>query len=377
MTLRLATLAAGLFLASASFASARVDEPARDATPAKKQEPKAQEKADQKAPVITLAVGDAAPALTIEKWVKGTPVASFEKGKVYVVEFWATWCDPCVRGMPHLSELQKKYRDQGLTVIGVTAVDSRGNSLEKVEAMVAEKGDGMGYTVAWDKERTTNSAYMKAAGRNTIPCSFLVDQDGKVAYIGHPAQIDATLELVMAKKHDLAELATRARHEAEVTEKAAPLQKAYVDARNAKDWPAAVAALDAIVALDVEKFWGNVVARFNIVLGDMKDPARACADARAFFAGAGAKQWNAMHAIAWTLVDPKKPVEKPDLAFALELATKAVELTKSENPFVLDTLARVHFVRGELDKAIENETKAAALDKQFEKTRDEYKAAKK
>ena len=51
----------------------------------------AQESAAQAKPEPSLKAGDKAPPLTVEKWVKAGPVAGFEKGKVYVVEFWATW----------------------------------------------------------------------------------------------------------------------------------------------------------------------------------------------------------------------------------------------------------------------------------------------
>ena len=52
-----------------------------------------------------LSVGDPAPGLDIDMWVKGEEV-SIESGKVYVIDFWATWCVPCRRSIPHLSELQ-------------------------------------------------------------------------------------------------------------------------------------------------------------------------------------------------------------------------------------------------------------------------------
>ena len=65
-----------------------------------------------------LKVGSAAPELAIEHWLQDgngffKPVTKFEKGKVYVVEFWATWCGPCIQSMPHLAEIQNKYRGQG------------------------------------------------------------------------------------------------------------------------------------------------------------------------------------------------------------------------------------------------------------------------
>ena len=56
-----------------------------------------------------LKVGDPAPPIKVGEWVKGDSVAGFEPGKVYVMEFWATWCPPCVAAIPHISELQAKY----------------------------------------------------------------------------------------------------------------------------------------------------------------------------------------------------------------------------------------------------------------------------
>ena len=61
-----------------------------------------EEKGDRKEK-ITLKIGDPAPALAPTKWVTGREVKTFELGKIYVVEFWATWCRPCVVMMPHLA----------------------------------------------------------------------------------------------------------------------------------------------------------------------------------------------------------------------------------------------------------------------------------
>ncbi len=66
----------------------------------------------------TFKIGDPAPAIAPLSWIQGTPVTKFEPGHVHVVEFWATWCPPCIKVIPHLSALQKKYPDS-LTVVGV------------------------------------------------------------------------------------------------------------------------------------------------------------------------------------------------------------------------------------------------------------------
>ena len=60
----------------------------------------------------TLGPGSKAPNLDIKTWFKGSPVKSFEKGKVYVVEVWATWCGPCIASMPHISELARNNKDE-------------------------------------------------------------------------------------------------------------------------------------------------------------------------------------------------------------------------------------------------------------------------
>src|SRR5688572_27868264 len=88
----------------------------------------------------TLKVGDKAPPLGKGEWVKGDPVEEFESGKVYVIENWATWCAPCVEAIPHLTELQKKYEDQGVVVIGQNMWEDDPSA---VKPFVEKMGDKM------------------------------------------------------------------------------------------------------------------------------------------------------------------------------------------------------------------------------------------
>ncbi|MBK7877750.1 MAG: redoxin family protein [Planctomycetes bacterium] len=327
------------------------------------------------AKTLALKVGDKAPLLAIEKWVKGAPVASFEKGQVYMIEFWATWCRPCIQSMPHISALQKEHANRGFTVIGVTSVDKR-NTLEAVEKLVAEKGDGMAYTVAWDKDRATNDAFMQASGQNGIPCSFLIDRDGYVAYIGHPMGIDATLAEVLAGTHDLKALAAQFAKAKEIEAKANAIQLEMNKAARAKEWNKMIELCDQLVELDPDQFSGAAATKFRVLAIELKDTARAFAYAKEALAGFAKSDANVLNAMAWTMIDPERPLPQTDAALALQLAIRAVELTERKSAAILDTLARAHFVKGDVDQAIAVQSEAVALDKDLQPALDEYKAAK-
>ena len=159
---------------------------------------------------VTLSIGDKAPSLNIEHYIHEDngfgKVSSFEEGKVYVVEFWATWCGPCIQSMPHLVQLQTKYRDEGVQIISISDED-----LEKVEALMAEPYPGKdqtyaeltsAYTLTVDPDGSSTDDYMRAAEQNGIPASFLVGKTGLVEWIGHPMELDEPLAEVIADRWD-------------------------------------------------------------------------------------------------------------------------------------------------------------------------------
>lgn len=198
---------AGLAWAEPEKNTPKKDKPAVPATPIVKPKDASQPAEKAKKPEPTLVVGSKAPAITATEWLKGKEVKSFEKGKVYVVEFWATWCGPCLKSIPHLTELQRKHKD--VTIIGMASSerkpkDGSDTRLDTLKKFVNEQGDKMDYTVAYDADRTMSEAWMKPAGQGGIPCAFVVDGEGKIAYIGHPMAegFEKTIASLTGGKHD-------------------------------------------------------------------------------------------------------------------------------------------------------------------------------
>lgn len=111
------------------------------------------------------------PALQVTTWINGeaATLASL-KGKIVVLDFWATWCGPCLASIPHTNELAEKYKDK-VVIIGVC--HPRGG--EKMAEVVKEKG--IKYPVCLDSEGATAKAYAV----NGFPDYYIIGASGKLA----------------------------------------------------------------------------------------------------------------------------------------------------------------------------------------------------
>jgi thiol-disulfide isomerase/thioredoxin len=134
-------------------------------------------------------VGKAAPEVSAQDWLNSPPLAlQALRGKIVVVEFWATWCPPCRTSIPHLIELYKKFSAQGVVIMGLTDEPKA-----KVEPFAKEMG--MIYPVGCGSR--SSGAY----GVTGIPHAAIVDTAGNIVWEGHPMQPDfeSTLEAQIKK----------------------------------------------------------------------------------------------------------------------------------------------------------------------------------
>jgi len=309
-------------------------------------------------PEPTLKAGDPAPALRIRQWMQGTPIEKLDKGQVYVFEFWATWCGPCIAAMPHLSELAKKYEGKA-TFTGVDVWEHQyypgTDPVKLVEKFMQDNPGRMTYNVAVDDSNHMGDNWLHAAGQRGIPSSFIIDGEGRIAWIGHPHYMEPVLEKVVAGTFDLAaytaeEKAKRdARAAADAPDRA--ITQPVNDAFQAKDYAKAVALAEAIdkdhprlaMRVATTKFRAMVDGKFDSAIQASFQKEQPLRDVLALYVTeADGLQPDSYRAAAKFMDEfPRKP------------GTKVINL--------LHFSARASFKAGDYDKAIATAQQAADL----------------
>lgn len=319
-----------------------------------------------------LKVGDKAPPVKATKWLQGTEVKEFAEGKVYVMEFWATWCGPCIVMMPHMGELQTQYKKE-VVFIGYSAKDPN-NSQEKVTAFVEKRGPKLGYTFAYADDRDTYDAWMKAAGRNGIPCCFVVDKVGKIAYIGHPMYLDVVLPKVVAGKWTEADVEAVNGIEKEVN--------AVFMATRDMDPEVFLKTLGAFEKAHPELasipyFQGPKLS--SLIKAKKTDEAKKMAEAL-IAKGIKTDDSGVLRTVAGALGTAKD--NKEFLALAVKAAEAGVKVAGEKDAVALYFLAEAYFASGDKAKAKETGAKAVAaadnegLKKQLAKLTEKYEDKK-
>jgi len=301
-------------------------------------------------------VGEVAPPLAIESWLKGEPLADLQPGWVYVIDIWAPWCGPCIGSMPHLSDLEERYRNRKFAVIGLTGDDDYGSTREKAVAQVATQGDRIRYRIAWDRERATYSRWMAREKSSGWPWAFIVDRERKVAWIGHPSGMDPVLERVIAGTWNRDSAATAYQHRAQGMD----LGNAFYVAYKAEKNQDAIARFATLQKFDEDQAAGYAPHYFKLLLLRERRRDDAYAFVRTSLNGPLRDRKGELIRIATLAADTTTPPPLRDLDVALACAQRAAESSPTHDPGSLEFLATMHALRGEWDQAVAAQQRAIA-----------------
>jgi thiol-disulfide isomerase/thioredoxin len=317
---------------------------------------------------FALMVGDSAPPIRVSAFLKGEPITAFQKGQVYVIDFWATWCGPCKEIIPHLTELQKKYGNK-VRIVGVSVWEPREKD---VEPFVKEWGDKMGYTVASDRvegitttdeeKRSRESVdkglmskgYLVDSGwsKSGIPCAFIVDGEGRIAWIGNLAgnssQMDRVLDDVISGRHDLKAASTVYQKKMEVEVYARSERAKAREALMAKDFATAEKHWDKVIALGPD-YEDAFISKYVLLLIHQRAPDEATA-----FLSQSAPEldWTTIMNMTATLAYEGRDLKAEHLKAGIDACQLALSKNGQDHPWPLMTMAAMHYRLGENDKAV-------------------------
>lgn len=315
-----------------------------------------------------LTVGDLAKPLKITHWLKGKEVTKLEPGKVYVLEFWATWCGPCIANMEHLSEAQEKYQDRNVKVIGLSDEPLQKTVkflLGKYGKVQKPQNERIRYALATDPDRSVHKDYFDAAGLRGIPSVFIIGKDARIEWIGHPTDMDPVLEAVVEDRWDRNKLKDEIKAEQESQKALKDASKRLTNAREDERWEDMIVELEGLIALGHD---GYIPTKLAIILSKVKDRKRGYVYANELIKRA----WDDNH---WLLAQVAYAVthgistgggkdkyivdeNMRDYELGVTTLTRANEITNWESYSYLASLAEVEFKSKRLNQAVEHQAMA-------------------
>jgi thiol-disulfide isomerase/thioredoxin len=153
--------------------------------------------------------GEVAPEIAIIKWIDQQPVKISElRGRVVLLDFWATWCGPCIIAFPHLKAWHEKYKDKGLVIVGMTQYygTAAGRAVTQPQEVAFVEKFKKEHALPYGIAIADNEENMRNYGVTGIPTAVLIDRRGIVRFIdtggdqGTAREVAAMLEKLIQEQ---------------------------------------------------------------------------------------------------------------------------------------------------------------------------------
>jgi cytochrome c biogenesis protein CcmG/thiol:disulfide interchange protein DsbE len=127
-----------------------------------------------------VAIGDPAPDKRLPRLEgEGTGAIADHRGRWVLVNLWASWCGPCRAEAPALERFQRRFRERGVTVLGINVQDNSEDALEFLRE----------YPTTYPQLRSVGDERSEAFGATGVPENYLVDPEGRIAFVA-PGPVD-------------------------------------------------------------------------------------------------------------------------------------------------------------------------------------------
>jgi thiol-disulfide isomerase/thioredoxin len=321
-----------------------------------------------------LMVGDPAPELRTAGWLRGEPVPNFQRGKVYVIDLWATWCVPCIRDFPKLSALQEELGDKA-TIIGVSVWEP---DWKEVPTFIQKKSDAARYRIATDYvppsekplERFENyqwakdkghfaTRWLKDSGYDSIPTTYIVDQQGRIAWIGLGAEVKKPLQAVVDGTWNLRAASEKHHSRMEKLVRGRQWRGQLAQAEQQKNWAEAIRLCNLINELYDPEFSGVPSRKFKFMRNSLGQKGEALNYAVQEQAG-GKLGWDAVWSFADVIL-AQQDASPAELEVALKFALDTERLSPDLSLDVLELVAMAYHRNSKNEEAIDYLKKALAL----------------
>ena len=284
-------------------------------------------------------IGSVAPPVPFLDWLRGDPLPGLEPGRPTVLDFWASWCGPCLQAAPHLQQVADEFAGR-VNVVGVTVIDERNPLPAVVRVLGATKAMRHGVRYA-TIDRQTQVAY----GVSGLPTAVVVGPDGRIAYVGSPLLLEDVLDRVLAGTW------AGKRSAAEVEGQAQQLGAVFATAeRNPVAGVAGLAAFEAAHPAAVTRTPYRVSKATVLVAAGRFDDAKALTE-ELLPKLVGRKDVAHLGNLRAAWADPKANPKRVHAGLAVRAAEGVLTVDGPDDPAGLAGLADAQFFAGDKEQA--------------------------